>query len=266
MLFSGDFDTAEELVAGEFKSTYRVTPGRDDLSAATMHLFHLRREQGRLEEVEKPIRDAVREFPWYPMHKAALCCLLAELGRTDEARTVFAELAADDFAVIYRDNEWLLGMSLASHACALLDDSRAASVLYALLLPYSGRHAIGHVEGSVGMVDTYLGLLAATLLKYDDAEEYLMRSIEALGQHGGRPWRAHAQHELAAILRRRAGPGDDQRASELDAEALRSAEELGMALASQLRPDAPVAVDRARLAREGDLLGCRLRRRLVPRA
>ena len=252
VLFLGDFETAEHLVAGEFKSNYRVTPGRDDLSAATMHLFHLRREQGRLEEVEQPIRDAVREFPWYPMHKAALCCLLAELGRTDEARTVFAELAADDFAVIYRDNEWLLGMSLASHACALLDDSRAASVLYGLLLPYAGRHAIGHVEGSVGMVDTYLGLLAATLLKYDDAEAHLTRSIEALGQQGGRPWRAHAQHELAAVLRRRDGPGDDQRASELDADALRGAEELGMSLASQIRPDAPATVDRARLAREGD--------------
>ena len=52
VLFTGDFDTAEDLVAGEFKSTYRVTPGKDDLSAATMHLFHLRREQGRLAEVE----------------------------------------------------------------------------------------------------------------------------------------------------------------------------------------------------------------------
>ena len=172
-----------------------------------MHLFHLRREQGRLAEVESPFATAVREFPWYPMHKAALCCLLAELGRTDEARAVFAELAADDFASIYRDNEWLLGMSLASHACALLGDSNAARRPLRAAATVLGRHAIGHAEGSVGMVDTYLGLLAATLLELRRSRGYLTVRIESL-----RAWRSsvarHAQHELAEILRRRGKSGD----------------------------------------------------------
>ena len=181
-----------------------------------------------------------------------MCCLLVQLGRVDEARTVFADLAADDFATIYRDNEWLLGMSLAAHACALLDDLRAASVLYGLLQPYSGRHAIGHTEGSVGMVDTYLGLLAATLLKYDDAEAYLTASIQSLAEHGGRPWRAHAQHELALILVLRNKPGDRERAAGLDEDALRTAQDLGMSLAQEILPGRPAATDRARLAREGD--------------
>ena len=39
-------------------------------------------------------------------------------------------------------------MSLASEACALLGDRVRASVLYRQLLPFAGRHAIGHTRGA----------------------------------------------------------------------------------------------------------------------
>ena len=43
-------------------------------------------------------------------------------GATSRRAATSTELARDEFAALYRDNEWLLGISLASEACALLGD------------------------------------------------------------------------------------------------------------------------------------------------
>ena len=213
-LIEGDYGLAETLVSRELATGYRVTAGKDDVSAARMHRFLLRREQGRLAEEEATVRESARDFPWYPMHRTALVCLLIDLGRSAEARSAFDDLAMGDFEAIYRDNEWLLGMCMASEASALLGDVAAARTLYGQLLPFAGRHAIGHAEGSVGAVDRYLGLLAATIGNIDDAERHLVAAIATLQTMGARPWTAHAQHDLAEVLqatrradRSRAGRG-----------------------------------------------------------
>jgi tetratricopeptide (TPR) repeat protein len=261
-LFQGDYRLAEDGIPEE--SGYRVTPARDDVSAARMHRFLLRREQGRGAEEERYVRSSVVEFPWYPMHRAALCCLLIDANQTDEARAIFNDLATNQFEAIYRDNEFLLGTALASNACALLGDATQAAVLYDRLAPFSGRHAIGNAEGSIGVVDAYLGQLAATMDRLDDADTKLTAAIAQLDKEGGRPWKAHAEHDLADVLRRRGRPGDAERAAQLDGDALRTAEELGMSLARQIspipegsrgderQPQSSFALDRARLVREGD--------------
>ncbi|MGH2801008.1 MAG: hypothetical protein ACRDM0_25715, partial [Thermoleophilaceae bacterium] len=174
------------------------------------------------------MRLSVEEFPWYPLHRSALACLLVELGRTAEARAAFDELARDDFVALYPDNEWLLGISLAADACAALGERSAAATLYEQMGPFAGRHAIGHAEGSVGAVDRYLGLLAATVDRVDDAVRHLEDAIQINERMGTRPWTAHCQHDLALVLRRRDAPGDRARAEELDRKALAAAEALGM--------------------------------------
>ena len=130
---------------------------RDDRSANRFHWFLLRRAQGRLTDVEaeEPGRRQ-RSSPWYPLHRAALACLLAETGREGEARRVLTDLGQDDFAALIRDNEWLVGACLAADAATLLHDGSAATVLYEQLAPFAGRLAIGHAEGSVGVVDRCL--------------------------------------------------------------------------------------------------------------
>ena len=97
---------------------------RDDVSAWRMQMFLLAREQGRLSSVEQQVRDSVEEFPWYPCHRSALALLLFDLGRRAEARVVFKDLAQDEFRALYRDNEWLLGIAMASEACSLLGERR----------------------------------------------------------------------------------------------------------------------------------------------
>ena len=196
--------------------------------------FLLRREQGRVAEEEAAVRASVDEFPWYPLHRAALTCLLLDLGRVDEARVVFDDLAADRFSALYRDNEWLLGMGLASDACAVLGDAEAAEVLYEQLAPFAGRNAVGHAEGSVGAVDRYLGLLAATCGDLDAAVGHLEAAIAVNDAMGARPWSAHCQHDLAVVLGRRNASGDQARADAMDAKARSTAIALGMALADQI--------------------------------
>ena len=133
-----------------------------------------------------------------PGPQAAFACLLLDLGRDPEARTVFDDFAQDRFRAFYRDSEWLLGVCLASEACWRLGDATAAAALYEQLDPFAGRHAIGHAEGSIGAVDRYLGLLAATLGRLDAADQHLATAIRINEGMGAKPWAAHSRHDLAA--------------------------------------------------------------------
>ncbi len=233
-LMDGDFRLAEELVQRETDPQVPITAARDNESVGRIHRFLLRREQGRLAEEEATVRASVEDFPWYPFHRASLACLLLDLDRGAEARTVFDDLARDEFRALYRDNEWLLGISLASEACSLLADRSAAAILYEQLEPFAGRHGAAVPDGSVGAVDRYLGLLAAPLDRFDDAVRHLMAAIDLNRAMGARPWTAHTQHDLAQVLKRRSAPGDLERAAEFDTAALGTARTIGMVLAQQI--------------------------------
>ncbi|MEP6469922.1 MAG: hypothetical protein ABJC24_09150 [Chloroflexota bacterium] len=227
-LLDGDFALVEEVLASEVAWTSPFTQVRDETSVARMQLFLLRREQGRLADVESTVRASAEEFPWYPLHRSALACLLLDLGRDRDARAVFDGLAKDEFAALYRDNQWLLGVCLVSEACSLLGDVGAAGVLYEQLKPFAGRHAVGFQEGSVGAVDRYLGLLAATMGRLDDGARHLTEAVRLNEQMSARPWVAHSQADLARLLLMRNETGDGDRADELHREALGTARALGM--------------------------------------
>ena len=143
VLLEGRLDEAERQIAKQLEWT---TSAHDELSTSRFQSFLLRREQDRPAEVESLVRSAVDEFPWYPLHRAALALLLALSGRRDEAQQVLKRIAFDRFSVLHRDNEWLLGMALSSEAAALLEDERSAGVLYEELRPFAGQHAVGQPE------------------------------------------------------------------------------------------------------------------------
>ena len=153
---------------------------------------------------------------------------LTELGRIVEAKAEFVELARAHFNAMLRDNEWLLGMALASEACGLLEDATAAADLYEQLTPFAGRHAAGFGEGGMGAIDRYLGILATTLGRLDEAEAHFEAGVERNEQMGGRPWVARTQANYAAMLRARNRSGDEAKAAQLESSALEAAQSMGM--------------------------------------
>src|SRR5262249_45005913 len=73
-------------------------------------LFALRQAQGRLAELERAARELASQFADNAAWRAALAFLYAELGREVEARRELEVLAADDFAALPRDHNWLVAL------------------------------------------------------------------------------------------------------------------------------------------------------------
>ena len=120
-------------------------------------------------------------------------------------------------------------MSLLPDPCAFLGDEDAAAKLYSLLLPYEHVYALATIEAVFGSLARGLGVLATTLHRFDEAERHFAVAIETERRMRARPWLAHAQHDLAAMLLARGAAGDRERAHALLEEAAATYRELGMA-------------------------------------
>ena len=110
----------------------------------------------------------------------------------------------------------------------MFGDAEAARNLYEQLLPFSGRHAFGFPEGSVGALDRYLGLLAETRGWLDQSLIHLEAGAEMNEQMRAWPWVAHTRFDVARVLLRRGDPRDRDRAEDLLHSARETARMLGM--------------------------------------
>jgi DNA-binding SARP family transcriptional activator len=221
-LFQGDFALAERLAGEALRSGQARTS--DAECSYRLSLFMLRREQGRLAEIEELMREAAERFPGYRSFRCFLPLLDCELGREDDARRALDELARDDFAALPRDAEWLFCLSLLAEVAAQLHDRERASVLYRLLAPHARVNAMAAGEVALGPVARYLGICAATTGRWDEAAAHFEDALAMNAMLGARPLLAHAQHDYGRMLRAR----DDPRAAELLARAAASFRELGM--------------------------------------
>jgi DNA-binding SARP family transcriptional activator len=226
-LLAGEFADAEDLIS----SARRVGERTQSWNAAVgygLQLCLLRREQGRLAEVEELVRGSVAEYPTYPLWRCVLAHTAAELGQTDDAGSVFEALAANGFAKVPFDEAWLVSLSFLAETARVLGDAERASVLYDRLLPYGDRVAVSYAEISTGSVSRYLGILAATTARWNDAERHFEAALEMNRGIGAHPWLAHTQHDFARMLSARGNPRDPGRALELTRRALDGYRGLGM--------------------------------------
>lgn len=188
----------------------------------------MHRAQGRLQELEGTIRRSVHEYPALLRFRCALAHLCGERGRERDTRAVFDTLLSRDLAREHLDAEWFFSISLLPDPCVFLGDEEAAAKLYSLLLPYEHLYAQAPVEAVFGSLARGLGVLATTLRRFDDAERHFDVAIETEGRMLARPWLAHAQHDLAAMLLARGASGDAERAHALLDEAVATYRELRM--------------------------------------
>jgi DNA-binding SARP family transcriptional activator len=227
-LFSGRLQDAERLM----EQTGEVGSRAQGLDATFYYVMNLqalalRREQGRLAEIEAQFERFVEDYPNF-IFRSALTSLYCELGREDEARAELDRLAADHFSQLEVGTEWFLGVGLLAEVCASLGAQDHAAPLYDALLPYADYNVYSHVESARGSASRHLGILAATMGHWEEASRQFERALELNARMGARPWVAHTQHDYARMLTRRGAPGDDKRASELLQAARNAYEELGM--------------------------------------
>jgi class 3 adenylate cyclase/tetratricopeptide (TPR) repeat protein len=91
-----------------------------------IQMFTLRREQGRLREVEPILRHLVQGPESAHTWRPGLALLYSELGYADKARAEFEQIATFDFAEVPRDGNWLLCMSYLADVCTFLADATHA--------------------------------------------------------------------------------------------------------------------------------------------
>ena len=152
-----------------------------------------------------------------------------ELGRHDDARAKFEELALNDFAGVPVDEEWLASICLLAETAASLGDMKRGPVLYELLLPYRERVGTSYPEINLGAVSRYLAMLASSEKRWTDAVRHFEHAIELNRRIGARPWLAHTQEDYAGMLLARAEASDAETAHELMNDAKAVYRELGMA-------------------------------------
>jgi DNA-binding SARP family transcriptional activator/tetratricopeptide (TPR) repeat protein len=174
-LLFGHVDEAERLAERALATGARAEP----VSAGqyyAIQLLEIRREQGRMDELEPALRQMVEQYPNRLAYRAALGILLIETGRPDEARR---EVDALSFEEVPEDVDWLLTMSLLADVHASLRDSERSAELYKLLLPYEAANiVIGFAASCDGPVARLLGRLAAVIGLPQDAERQFGRALE----------------------------------------------------------------------------------------
>jgi tetratricopeptide (TPR) repeat protein len=226
-VLAGRLADAERLIDEALQLGRRATPNA--LLVYGVQLFGLRREQGRLDEIEPAIRAFAEEHAAMPAFRSGLALLCCHLGRLGEARAIFDDLAARRFEQFPRDANWINAMDELAQVCAALGDGERAALLYERLAPYE-RHnvVIAFAEACEGSVARYLGMLAATMRRWDAAARHFDAALAMNAALGAWPQLAHTQRDYAVMLRARGGPGDEARAAALQAAACTRYAGLGM--------------------------------------
>jgi DNA-binding SARP family transcriptional activator/tetratricopeptide (TPR) repeat protein len=222
------------LTDGEQLSTRALAIGESALPDGAIPVYWAQQYtladfRGALEAIERPIFELVTAYPARPVFRCVHAHVVARLGRLPEARRLLDDLTPGNVTALPFDQEWLYGMSLLAETSALVGDPDAAATLLPLLEPWAAFNAVDPGEGFRGSVSRYLGQLAATLERWDEAERHFENALEQNEQMGARPWLAYTREDLAKSLRRRNAPGDEERAAELAGLALQAYAELGMA-------------------------------------
>jgi tetratricopeptide (TPR) repeat protein len=229
-ILDGNFRAAE-ILSREGLKLGRLTSGDGQSDGIYgMQMFSIRREQGRLAEVAPVVKRLLDENPddkaWLP----GFALIAADLGFHEPARRRLRELAETGFELPF-DAKRSASLSYVAEAAVQLGDTDAAERLYELMSGY--RHmtiTAGIVTVCYGAASRFLGILAAALGEFQQAEEHFEHALEMNERIGARPWLAHTKAQYALLLRRRGGKGVSERAEKLANEAWETAAELDMVL------------------------------------
>jgi DNA-binding SARP family transcriptional activator len=227
-----DWDRAERLISHAEQAGTEAGDRNAPLFAWGLRLaMRLARHEFADEDLQNA-QQHIRESPASSAWRCMRCWFAAHAGQFDEANEDLDWLAADGFAALPRDANWLPAMFELTEAVCLLGDRTRAAEMYRLLLPYGDRH-ISAMRGTVswGSGHAILGRLASTAGDVEHAAQHFEAALTLERLWGARAWLVRTQASYAALLIERAGVGDHDRAVELGRQAI------AQAAALQITPD-----------------------------
>jgi class 3 adenylate cyclase len=197
-------------------------------------LAQFRREQGRLQEAETLYDELGERFAAVPAWRAPLAHLYCDMARKAEARDEFDRLAADGFTgVLDSVSGWSVAAVYLAETCARLNDQSRAEVLYEALLPYAGRNPMLGPLANDSAVSRHLGVLATVTQRWDEAERHFEDALAMNIRMEAQPGTAWTRYQYADMVLRRNADGDRKKALSLLAQALDTAQKLGMKLLTE---------------------------------
>ena len=219
-MLAGRLEEAEAL-AGEALAAGGTAESVAAPQYYAIQLLGIRREQGRMPELEAPAREFIAAYPGRPAWRAALADLLVHAGQTAEASRLLDGLADRGFAGIPQDGDWMITITLLSDVVTALGDAPRAAELYELLSPYGRQNVvIGLATACLGSSCRYLGRLAATAGREQEAGALFERALDANTRLGAVVELAHTQLDYAELV------GPAARAQSLVGAAARTAAQL----------------------------------------
>lgn len=197
----------------------------DALATYAVHLYLVRWEQGRLDELLTTVEEVADEAV-LPAWRASLALAYAIAGRVEEPRRIIDELAKTGFDVPL-DGSWTTAMLLLAETMSQAELRDHAEDLYERILPFGDR-CVATGAFFAGSLRRSLGELAVLMGRHDTAIEHF-RTANVVHQRMCTPtWHARTQVGWARALFACGGEADAHEARALLADALGAARELGL--------------------------------------
>ena len=226
---AGRFEDAERLNAESGRIGQNVHGSAAEV-AGVAQLVMLRLLQGRLPELQAPLRGMVSAHPEMVGFRAALAATLLQAGLTAEAREELEHLTARGLAGFPRDSSHIVMLGLTAYVAAELGDRQRASDLFEWLEPYSGRWIVSPGAFALWPVQRSLGRLATVAGHPEQALEQLAAARTLSQSARALPCVALLTLDQARALRARGREDDRGRILALAREARELAQEIGMGL------------------------------------
>ena len=144
----------------------------------------------------------------------AFAVAYAEGDRTDDARLLLAELAADDFE-IPMDAAWLSTMSYYAEAAVQCRDPNYAGPLFDRLAPWVDQFSASGGSTAEGPVSHYLGGLATVLGRYNEADAFFTQAVAMSARMSAKFFAARTNLQWGKMLTERSAAGDIDKARAL---------------------------------------------------
>ena len=226
LLLAGEVDRSEAL-SHQAVELGLAAGHPDAVLLHSVHLFNVFFERGTLALLADGLARVTAANPGVTSLQATVALLHAELGQPDQARAAYQPLLRQ-LPDLRQEPYWLRTVSQAAYACHLLGDRPGAGVLLDLLAGFEDQWVCTGLSTG-GSVSYYVGLLAATLGRLEQAHAGLARAEAAHRAVPAPAWLARTRLAQAEVLLQRGSPADTDHARSLLGEALATARALGLA-------------------------------------